>query len=211
MNERTTEFEYAPVEPELLLYIDRGTRMKDYIRTGSVVQEFNTDNGVLTRVLARTTPPAGTVYAQKFPVWPWNGIEWIPFQHTGERFPAGAWRLGSIVETATVRGDQMVTERWKMTRMVDALETDPVGTIMTDIYEWIDNLTGGKAFALDNIGIWKLIQRTTAPAYGTSPGTVLQGKLTSRPSSPGGNGNGNGKKNFLPFVILAVIAKMLLF
>ena len=130
MNGRTTEFTYTPGEEESLQYRDRGSRMQDYILSGSFVQEFSSDHGVVLRVLANTSPPNGTLYMQEFPMFPWNGIEWIPTQKTGSRFPAGAWRIGSVVETASVRGDQMVTQTWRSIPLLDVMESDLVGSLV---------------------------------------------------------------------------------
>ena len=113
------------VQESLLQYRDRGSSMSNYILRGGVTQPFSSDKGVLSRVLGNVSPPVGTLYMQSFPSWPWNGTEWIPFQKTGERFPAGAWRKNSIVETATIRDDEMVTETWRIVPLTTSWRMTP--------------------------------------------------------------------------------------
>ena len=190
MNGRTTQFSYTPADEDTLQYRDRGSRMQDYILSGSFVQEFSSDHGVVLRVLANTSPPAGTLYMQAFPMFPWNGIEWIPTQKTGSRFPAGAWRIGSVVETASVRGDQMVTQTWRSIPLLDVMESDLVGSLVARGYEWVERLRPGNfTFGIENLGVWKLASTITAPAYGSSPTRLLTGPLSSgRGSSPSSGG-----------------------
>lgn len=192
MNGRTTQFSYTPPQDETLQYRDRGSRMKDYILSGSFVQEFSNDHIVALRVVANTSPPAGTLYMQEFPMWPWNGREWIPTEKTGERFPAGAWRIGSVVETASIRGDQMVTQTWRSVPLLEVMQTDLVGSLVARGYAWVDDLLPGDfIFGIDNLGVWKLASTITAPAYASSPGTVLDRPLRS--GSRNGSSNGKGK------------------
>ena len=131
MNGRTTEFSYTPRQEESLQYRDRGSSMSNYILRGGFVQEFNNDNGVLWRVLRNQQPPPGTLYMQEFPMFPWNGVEYIPRQKTGRRFPPGAWRRNSLVETASIRGDEMVTETWRVVPLTDVMANDPAGAIVS--------------------------------------------------------------------------------
>jgi hypothetical protein len=177
------------VQESLLQYRDRGSSMSNYILRGGVTQPFSSDNGVLSRVLGNVSPPVGTLYMQSFPSWPWNGTEWIPFQKTGERFPAGAWRKNSIVETATIRDDEMVTETWRIVPLTDVMANDPAGAIVSWGYDFVDNLIG-RGFGIGNLGVWVLSSRSIAPAYGSPSGPLLTGPVSSSRRS---SSNGNGK------------------
>jgi hypothetical protein len=163
---------------EVLQYRDRGSSINNYILRGGIIESFASDNVVLAKILTNRQPQGNGLYMQGFPTWPWNGIEFIPFQKTGERFPAGVWRRNSIVETATIRDDEMVTETWRIVPLTQVMANDPAGAVVSWAFDVVEELTG-RGFGIGNLGVWVLSSRTTAPAYGSSSRPALSGPVSS--------------------------------
>ena len=169
---------------EVLQYRDRGSSMSNYILRGGIIESFSSDNVVLAKILSNRQPQANGIFMQGFPTWPWNGTEFIPFQKTGERFPSGVWRRNSIVETATIRGDAMVTETWRIVPLTQVMANDPAGAVVSWSFDVVEELTG-RGFGIGNLGVWVLASRTTASAYGSSNRPASSGR-SRRDSSASG-------------------------
>jgi hypothetical protein len=157
---------------------------------------------------AALNPPAGYIWAVEMPGLYWVGQEYIPYPYTNSRFPAGEWKLGSVVETQTFVGDTTVVVHWELVTLADA--TDPgtaQGWILSGL-DFLEDYLGGIQTPFSQIGVWRQANEMILPKYivpQTGPTSGAEGNGTgSRPST-----SGTAARAFPWIIAAAVLASVL--